>query len=57
MGSETEKDKVIKEYTQMFGTYPNRMFMSASDDFIISALKKCIETGQPYKAPNRKSKY
>ena len=40
--------EVIDKYTEMFGGWPEFMFMDADDDYIVQELLPCIESGKEY---------
>ena len=42
-------DDVIEKYEEKFGGVPYFLIMGASDEYIIEALSKCIETGKELK--------
>jgi hypothetical protein len=43
-------DEAIRAYTERFGGFPAFLFMGASDDVIIDAVKKAVSTGEEIEA-------
>lgn len=39
-------EEVKQKYIEKFGGYPLFLLMDASDEYIIQALTKCLETGK-----------
>lgn len=50
-------DKVIAEYEKKFGGYPAFLLMGASDEYIIEALSKCLETGEELRVEDPDADY
>jgi len=44
------KDEVMKAYKEKFGGIPSFLLMGASDEYIVEALTKCLETGKELEA-------
>lgn len=51
------KEQAIAAYTEKFGGYPAFLLAGADDDYIITALSKCVETGEEYEAPAEDADY
>ena len=51
------KEEVIKAYEQKFGGYPAFLLMGASDEYIVEALTKCLETGKELEAEDPGADY
>lgn len=44
-----ELDRLIDEYAERFDDqFPRMMMMSEPDDAIIAAIRRCLDTGQPF---------
>lgn len=43
-------EEVKRKYIEKFGGYPSFLLMGASDEDIIQALTKCLETGEELEA-------
>lgn len=44
------KDEAIKAYEKKSGGWPAFLLMGASDEHIVAALTKCLETGKELEA-------
>ena len=42
----TDLEKLKNQYIDMFGGYPSFLLSGASDDFVVDALRKAIDSGQ-----------
>lgn len=51
------KDEVMKAYEKKFGGIPSFLLMGASDEFIIEALIRCLETGKELEAEEPEADY
>ena len=51
------KDEAIKAYEEKFGGWPAFLLMGASDEYIIEALTKCLETGKELEAEDPDADY
>ena len=51
------KDEVMKAYEKKFGGVPYFLIMGASDEYIIEALIKCLETGKELEAEDQDADY
>lgn len=51
------KDEAIKAYEEKFGGWPAFLLMGASDEYIVAALTKCLETGKELEAEDPDADY
>jgi hypothetical protein len=51
------KDEVMKAYEEKFGVIPSFLLMGASDEYIVEALTKCLETGKELEAEDPDADY
>lgn len=48
----SQLETLIEQYIAKFGGYPYPLFRGASDDYIISTLKKALESGKEIEPPD-----
>lgn len=53
----TELEKLQQAYIDKFGGYPNPLLRGASEEYIIAALKKALETGKEIEAEDNDADY
>ena len=51
------KQEAIDKYTERFGGFPYFLFLGASDEQIILAIKKSLEEGKEIEVENKSSDF
>lgn len=51
------KDEAIRAYEAKYGGVPSFLLMGASDEYIVNALTKCLDTGRELEADDPDADY